>query len=74
MEYSLQLLSVITNIQLNMYSGTSLFRSPAGLGKSDLTAEVTILLVSRFEFAADRPCDYVSDCRIGVGTRILCSA
>ena len=27
----------------NMYSGTSLLRSPTGLGKSDLNAEVTLL-------------------------------
>ena len=30
---------------LTMYSGTSLIRSPMGLGKSDLNGEVTVLHV-----------------------------
>ena len=32
-----------TNIEISIYSGTSLIRSPAGLGKSDLIGEVTLL-------------------------------
>ena len=35
--------SKITNNMLNKYSGTSLLRSPTGLGKSDLIGEVTLL-------------------------------
>ena len=33
----------VNNMNAKMYSGTSLLRSPTGLGKRDLNAEVTLL-------------------------------
>ena len=41
--FYLYIWTFVRNILIILYSGTSLLRSPTGLGKSDLNGDVTLL-------------------------------